>query len=64
LDRGVSGCASFRDEDVGQPDATLTTLYHVLLEVKWRRPGGGTQRFKDLLIDRHMTSVEGEEKWK
>jgi len=41
-----------------------TTLYHVLLEVKWRRPDGGTQRFKDLLIDRHMTSVEGEEKWK
>jgi hypothetical protein len=26
--------------------------------------GGGTQCFKDLLLDRHMTNVEGEEKWK
>jgi hypothetical protein len=34
------------------------------LEVKWPLPGGGTQRFKDLPIDRYITIVEGEEKWK
>jgi hypothetical protein len=34
------------------------------LEVKWPSPGGGTQRFKDLPIDRYITIVEGEEKWK
>jgi hypothetical protein len=34
------------------------------LEVKWPPPGGGTQRFKDLPIDRYITIVEGEEKWK
>jgi len=34
------------------------------LEVKWRPPGGGTQYFGDLLIDRHIRNVEGEEKWK
>jgi len=34
------------------------------LEVKWPRPGGGTERFIDLPIDRYITIVEGEGKWK
>jgi hypothetical protein len=34
------------------------------LEVKWPLPGGGTQRFKDLPIDRYITLVEGEDRWK
>jgi enediyne biosynthesis protein E4 len=34
------------------------------LEVKWPLPGGTTQRFKDLPIDRYITIVEGEDKWK
>jgi hypothetical protein len=34
------------------------------LEVKWPLPGGATQRFKDLPIDRYITIVEGEDKWK
>jgi hypothetical protein len=34
------------------------------LEVKWPLPGGGTQRFRDLPIDRYVTIVEGDEKWK
>jgi hypothetical protein len=34
------------------------------LEVKWPLLGGGTQRFKDLPIDRYIAIVEGEEKWK
>jgi len=34
------------------------------LEVKWPLPGGGTQHFRDLPIDRYITIVEGEEKWK
>jgi hypothetical protein len=34
------------------------------LEVKWPLPGGETQRFKDLPIDRYITIVEGEDKWK
>jgi len=34
------------------------------LGVKWPLLGGGTQRFKDLPIDRYIAIVEGEEKWK
>jgi hypothetical protein len=34
------------------------------VEVKWPMPSGGTQRFKDLPIDRYITLVEGDEKWK
>jgi hypothetical protein len=34
------------------------------LEVKWPMPGGTTQRFTGLPINRYITIVEGEEKWK
>src|SRR5437016_3808796 len=34
------------------------------LEVKWPLPGGTTQRFTGLPIDRYITIVEGREKWK
>jgi hypothetical protein len=34
------------------------------LEIKWPMPGGGTQRFSEVPIDRYITIVEGEEKWK
>jgi hypothetical protein len=34
------------------------------LEVKWPMPSGITQRFTDLPVDRYITIVEGEEKWK
>ncbi len=34
------------------------------LEVKWPLPGGGTQRFVDIPVDRYITLVEGEDKWK
>jgi enediyne biosynthesis protein E4 len=34
------------------------------LEVKWPMPSGLTQRFTDLPVDRYITIVEGEEKWK
>jgi hypothetical protein len=34
------------------------------LEVKWPLPGGDSQRFSNLPIDRYITIVEGEEKWK
>jgi len=34
------------------------------LEIKWPRPGGEIQRFSNLPIDRYVTIVEGEEKWK
>ena len=34
------------------------------VEVKWPLPSGLTQRFTDLPIDRYITLVEGEEKWK
>ncbi len=33
------------------------------LEVKWPLPGGSTQRFSDLLINRYITIIEGENKW-
>jgi enediyne biosynthesis protein E4 len=34
------------------------------VEVKWPLPGGDTQRFKDLPVDRYITLVEGEDKWR
>jgi enediyne biosynthesis protein E4 len=34
------------------------------LEVQWPQPGGTTERFTDLPIDRYVTIVEGEGKWK
>jgi enediyne biosynthesis protein E4 len=34
------------------------------LEVKWPMPSGITQRFTDLPVDRYITIVEEEEKWK
>jgi hypothetical protein len=34
------------------------------LEIKWPKPGGGTQLFTDLPLDRYITIVEGEQKWK
>ncbi len=34
------------------------------LDVQWPQPGRGTQRFSDLPIDRYITIVEGEQKWK
>jgi hypothetical protein len=34
------------------------------LEVKWPLPGGGTQRFTGLPVDRYITITEGEEKWR
>jgi hypothetical protein len=33
------------------------------LEVKWPRPGGSTQRFADLPVNRYITIIEGESKW-
>ena len=34
------------------------------VEVKWPLPGGKTERLSDLPIDRYITIVEGEGKWK
>jgi hypothetical protein len=34
------------------------------LEIKWPLPGGATERFIDLPIDRYITIVEGQPKWK
>lgn len=34
------------------------------LEVQWPLPGGTKQRFSDLPVDRYITIVEGEAKWK
>jgi len=34
------------------------------VEVKWPMPGGTMQRFTGLPIDRYITIVEGQEKWK
>ena len=34
------------------------------LEIKWPLPSGATQRFADLPIDRYITIVEGQGKWK
>jgi hypothetical protein len=34
------------------------------LEIKWPQPSGITERFEDLPIDRYITIVEGQAKWK
>jgi hypothetical protein len=34
------------------------------VEIKWPQPGGGTQKFTGLPIDRYITITEGEEKWR
>jgi hypothetical protein len=34
------------------------------VEVKWPQPGGTTERFTDLPLDRYITIVEGQGKWK
>jgi hypothetical protein len=34
------------------------------LEVKWPQPSGLVERFTDLPIDRYITIVEGQGKWK
>jgi len=34
------------------------------IEVKWPQPGGTTERFTEVPIDRYITIVEGEGKWK
>jgi hypothetical protein len=34
------------------------------LDVKWPQPGGATERFTNLPLDRYITIVEGEGKWK
>jgi hypothetical protein len=34
------------------------------MEVHWPKPGGSTQRFTDLPIDRYITLVEGEAHWR
>jgi len=34
------------------------------VEVKWPLPSGAVERFTDLPIDRYITIVEGEGKWK
>jgi enediyne biosynthesis protein E4 len=34
------------------------------LEVKWPQPSGAAQRFTELPIDRYITLVEGQQKWK
>jgi len=34
------------------------------LDVTWPQPGGIKERFTDLPIDRYITIVEGQGKWK
>ena len=34
------------------------------VEIKWPQPGGAVERFTDLPVDRYITTVEGERKWK
>jgi hypothetical protein len=34
------------------------------IEIKWPLPGGKTERFTDLPVDRYITIVEGQGKWK
>jgi hypothetical protein len=34
------------------------------LEVKWPQPSGAVERFTDLPIDRYLTLIEGQGKWK
>jgi hypothetical protein len=33
------------------------------VEIKWPLPGGKSERFTDLPIDRYITIVEGQGKW-
>jgi enediyne biosynthesis protein E4 len=35
-----------------------------LLEINWPEPSGLKQRFTDLPVDRYITIVEGQDKWK
>jgi len=32
--------------------------------VKWPQPGGTTERFTNVPVDRYITIVEGDGKWK
>ena len=34
------------------------------LEIKWSRPSTAVERFTDLPIDRYITIIEGQGKWK
>ncbi|HKW61832.1 MAG TPA: hypothetical protein VJN89_04745 [Candidatus Acidoferrum sp.] len=34
------------------------------LEVKWPNPSGKTERHTELPVDRYITIVEGQERWK
>jgi hypothetical protein len=34
------------------------------LEIQWPQPSGKTERFAELPIDRYITIVEGQGKWK
>jgi hypothetical protein len=34
------------------------------LEIKWPQPGGAVERFTELPIDRYITIVEGQGKWR
>jgi hypothetical protein len=34
------------------------------LEVKWPEPSGRAEKFMDLPVDRYVTIVEGEGKWR
>jgi len=34
------------------------------IEVKWPQPSNAVDRFTDLPLDRYVTIVEGEDKWK
>ena len=34
------------------------------LEIKWPQPGGAVKRFTELPIDRYITIVEGQSKWR
>jgi enediyne biosynthesis protein E4 len=34
------------------------------VEIKWPQPGGGTQRFTGLPVDRYITITEGDGKWR
>jgi hypothetical protein len=34
------------------------------MEIKWPQPGGAVERFTELPIDRYITIVEGQGKWR
>ena len=34
------------------------------LEIRWPQPGGAVERFTDLPIDRYITIIEGQGKWR